>query len=104
MKLKNIIAYKHEINETLEWMKEERSETEFDEWCYSDFGRDDSYECRFSPPTGESIILGGINSLGADCQQGRLHLVQCLMELGYIDAVTRDGIVHYKTVKGLQSK
>ena len=100
MAIENIIAYTEEINETLEWMRTPRTEHEFDDWIRNEMYRKMSEPSRFKPVCGDSYILGSIPSgVGVDSWGGRLDLVQHLMGYGFIDAVSNDGVITYRTIK-----
>lgn len=112
MGVKNIEAYKEAINETLEWMEEERTADEFDRWFYD---RDTVIEIVDGRPikkkifkpveaqayTRDTYLLGSIPSgTGPDSWGGRLHLVQILAEEGYVDISKNDNDeITYKTIK-----
>ena len=112
MAVKNIKAYKEEIDETLEWMSERKTQDEFDKWFYN-LGTEVKYidgvktisrsiaPVKFRPFTKDTYILGSIDSgMGPDTWGGRLHLVQILVAEGYVDSsVNDDGKVTYKTIK-----
>ena len=94
---KGIAAYKHEQQVLLRLLRKRRqfTEREFDKWFV---GREYKKKRRLLIPrgiTGDSFILGmGVN--GGNMWAEYLDLMQHMMVLNLIDAVTENDVVVYK--------
>lgn len=76
--IKGILSYKNQILETLDWLKEDKSEKELRAWC-RDFAYKPIHAVSITPDTIILCCHGDVYSLS-----GRIRLIRLLDKLKYV--------------------